>query len=61
MAGHLWAKTGTLNESTGLAGYITAASGQRMTFAILVNGRRPGSEAEMHAIDKIVEAVAAAE
>ena len=61
VAGHLWAKTGTLSESTGLAGYLTAASGQRVAFAILVNGRRPGNEAEMHAIDRIVEAISAAE
>lgn len=61
LAGHLWAKTGTLNETTGLTGYLTAASGQTVAFSILANGRRPGSEAEIHAIDRIVEAIEAAE
>ena len=61
LAGHLWAKTGTLNEATGLAGYLTAASGQTIAFSVLVNGRRPGSDAEMRAVDRIVEAIAAAE
>jgi D-alanyl-D-alanine carboxypeptidase/D-alanyl-D-alanine-endopeptidase (penicillin-binding protein 4) len=61
LAGKLWAKTGTLNESTALSGYLTAASGQTVAFSILVNGRRPGSEAEAKAVDKIVEAIAAAE
>ncbi|MFP5276910.1 MAG: D-alanyl-D-alanine carboxypeptidase/D-alanyl-D-alanine-endopeptidase [Acidobacteriota bacterium] len=61
LAGHMWAKTGTLNETTGLAGYLTGASGQTVAFAILVNGRRPGSEAEVYAVNRIVEAIAAAE
>jgi len=61
LAGKMWAKTGTLNESTALTGYLTAASGQTIAFSILVNGRRPGSEAEAHAVDQIVEAIAAAE
>jgi serine-type D-Ala-D-Ala carboxypeptidase/endopeptidase (penicillin-binding protein 4) len=61
LAGHLWAKTGTLNEATGLVGYLQAKSGQTIAFAVMINGRRPGSEAEAHAIDKIVETIAAAE
>ncbi len=61
LAGHLWAKTGTLDEDTALSGYLTAASGRILVFSILVNGRRPGSEAEMHAIDHICEAIAAAD
>jgi D-alanyl-D-alanine carboxypeptidase/D-alanyl-D-alanine-endopeptidase (penicillin-binding protein 4) len=60
LKGHLWAKTGTLNEVNALTGYLTAASGKTLAFSILVNGHRPGSEAEVQAIDRIVEAIAAA-
>ena len=57
----MWAKTGTLNEVNTLSGYLTAASGNTLAFSILVNGRRPGSEAEAQAIDRIAEAIAAAD
>ncbi len=59
LKGKLWAKTGTLNEVNALSGYLTAASGRTLAFSILVNGRRPGSEAESQAIDRIAEAIAA--
>jgi len=58
---HMWAKTGTLNEVNTLSGYLKAASGKTVAFSILVNGRRPGSDAEAKAVDKIAEAIAAAE
>lgn len=61
LKGRLWAKTGTLNEANALSGYLTTVSGKTLTFSILVNGHRPGSEAELKAIDRIAEAVAAAE
>ncbi len=61
LKGKMWAKTGTLNEVNTLAGYLTAASGKTLAFSILVNGRRPGSDAEVKAVDKIAEAIAAAE
>ncbi|MFP5206195.1 MAG: D-alanyl-D-alanine carboxypeptidase/D-alanyl-D-alanine-endopeptidase [Acidobacteriota bacterium] len=61
LAGKMWAKTGTLNETTGLTGYVTAVSGQTVAFSILINGRRPGSEDEIRACDRIVEAIAASE
>jgi D-alanyl-D-alanine carboxypeptidase/D-alanyl-D-alanine-endopeptidase (penicillin-binding protein 4) len=61
LKGRLWAKTGTLNEVNALSGYLTAASGKTLAFSILVNGHRPGSEAEVKAIDRIAEAIAAAE
>jgi hypothetical protein len=32
-----------------------------VAFSILVNGRRPGSAAEAEAVDRIAEAIAAAE
>jgi D-alanyl-D-alanine carboxypeptidase/D-alanyl-D-alanine-endopeptidase (penicillin-binding protein 4) len=57
----LWAKTGTLNETNALSGYLTAASGKTLAFSILVNGHRPGSDAEIQAIDRIAESIAASE
>ncbi len=62
LKGKLWAKTGTLGEVNALSGYLTAASGKTLAFSILVNNHRPGqSDADEHAIDKIAEAIAAAE
>jgi D-alanyl-D-alanine carboxypeptidase/D-alanyl-D-alanine-endopeptidase (penicillin-binding protein 4) len=61
LQGKMWAKTGTLNEVNALSGYLTAASGKTLAFSILVNGRRPGSDAEAQAVDRIAEAIAAAE
>jgi D-alanyl-D-alanine carboxypeptidase/D-alanyl-D-alanine-endopeptidase (penicillin-binding protein 4) len=61
LKGHLFAKTGTLNEANALSGYLTSASGKTLVFSILVNGHRPGSNAELQAVDRIAEAIAAAE
>jgi D-alanyl-D-alanine carboxypeptidase/D-alanyl-D-alanine-endopeptidase (penicillin-binding protein 4) len=61
LKGKLSGKTGTLNEVNALSGYLTAASGKTLAFSILVNGRRPGSQAEEQAIERIAEAIAAAE
>ena len=61
LKGRLTAKTGTLNETNALSGYLMAASGKTLVFSILVNGHRPGSDVELHAIDRIAEAIAAAE
>jgi D-alanyl-D-alanine carboxypeptidase/D-alanyl-D-alanine-endopeptidase (penicillin-binding protein 4) len=61
LRGRLWAKTGTHNEANALSGYLTASSGNTIAFSILVNGHRPGSNAELQAIDRIAEAIAAAE
>jgi len=61
LKGRMWAKTGTLGEVNSLSGYLTATSGRTLAFSILVNGRRPGSDAEQQAIDRIAEAIAAAE
>jgi D-alanyl-D-alanine carboxypeptidase/D-alanyl-D-alanine-endopeptidase (penicillin-binding protein 4) len=58
---HLWAKTGTHNEANALSGYLTTATGNTLAFSILVNGHRPGSDAELEAIDRIAEAIAAAQ
>ena len=61
LRGKLWAKTGTLNETNALSGYLQTASGRTVAFSILVNGHRPGSQAELPAIDKICEAIAASD
>ena len=61
LKGKLWAKTGTLNETNALSGYLTAASGKVLAFSILVNGHRPGSDAESQAMRRICETIAAAE
>jgi serine-type D-Ala-D-Ala carboxypeptidase/endopeptidase (penicillin-binding protein 4) len=42
-----------------LSGYLTTAT-KTMAFSIMVNGHRPGSDAEFQAIDRIAEAIAAA-
>jgi D-alanyl-D-alanine carboxypeptidase/D-alanyl-D-alanine-endopeptidase (penicillin-binding protein 4) len=59
--GRVWAKTGTLNETNALSGYLAANSGQTLAFSVMVNGHRPGSQAELQAIDRIVEAIATAD
>ncbi len=51
LKGHLWAKTGTMNEINALSGYLTAASGKTLAFSIMVNGHRPDSDAESRAVD----------
>jgi D-alanyl-D-alanine carboxypeptidase/D-alanyl-D-alanine-endopeptidase (penicillin-binding protein 4) len=61
LKGKLWAKTGTLNETNTLSGYLTTATGKTLAFSIMVNGHRPGSEDEIQAVDRIAEAIAAAE
>ena len=61
LKGQLWAKTGTHAEGNSLSGYLTTTSGKTLAFSILVDNHRPESEAEVQAIDRIVEAIAAAE
>jgi D-alanyl-D-alanine carboxypeptidase/D-alanyl-D-alanine-endopeptidase (penicillin-binding protein 4) len=61
LKGKLWAKTGTLNETNALSGYLQAGSGKILAFSILVNGHRPGSMAEIPAMERICEAIAATE
>jgi D-alanyl-D-alanine carboxypeptidase/D-alanyl-D-alanine-endopeptidase (penicillin-binding protein 4) len=61
LKGRLWAKTGTLSEVNALSGYLITASGKTLAFSIMVNGHLPESEAEVHAVDRIAEAIAAAE
>jgi D-alanyl-D-alanine carboxypeptidase/D-alanyl-D-alanine-endopeptidase (penicillin-binding protein 4) len=61
LKGRMWAKTGTLDEVNALSGYVTTASGRTVAFSILVNNHLPGSNVEQQAIDRIAEAIAAAE
>lgn len=61
LKGRMWAKTGTLNEVNALSGYVSTASGRVVAFSILVNNHLPGSDDEQQAIDRIAEAIAAAE
>lgn len=46
LKGNVRAKSGTLNGSSNLAGYFTAASGQRYLFALMTFGLAPGSDEE---------------
>jgi serine-type D-Ala-D-Ala carboxypeptidase/endopeptidase (penicillin-binding protein 4) len=55
----LWAKTGTLNETSALSGYLKADSGKIIAFSILVNGHLPGDEAHRAAMEHICEAISA--
>jgi D-alanyl-D-alanine carboxypeptidase/D-alanyl-D-alanine-endopeptidase (penicillin-binding protein 4) len=61
LKGRMWAKTGTLDEVNALSGYVAADSGRVVAFSILVNNHLPGSTDEQQAIDRIAEAIAAAE
>src|ERR1700743_721560 len=61
LKGRLWAKTGTLNETVALSGYLTARSGKTLVFSVMVNSHRPGSGAESAAVERICEAIAASE
>jgi D-alanyl-D-alanine carboxypeptidase/D-alanyl-D-alanine-endopeptidase (penicillin-binding protein 4) len=61
LKGKLWAKTGTLNETNALSGYLQTAAGKTLAFSILINGHRPGSPSDLPAIEKICEAIAASE
>jgi D-alanyl-D-alanine carboxypeptidase/D-alanyl-D-alanine-endopeptidase (penicillin-binding protein 4) len=61
LKGKMWAKTGTHSEVNALSGYLTTATGRVVAFSILVNNHAPGSDVEEQAIDRIAEAIAAAE
>lgn len=58
---HLFAKTGTLGETHALSGYLDAASGRPIIFSIFVDTHTPATHADRVIMDKVVEAIAAAE
>jgi D-alanyl-D-alanine carboxypeptidase/D-alanyl-D-alanine-endopeptidase (penicillin-binding protein 4) len=57
--GRLFAKTGTLRQANGLAGYGTTADGERLAFAILVNNHTMTGREAVAAIDEMVAALLA--
>ena len=56
--GNLRAKTGTLDVASSLSGYVTAANGHLLAFAILMNGDPFDLEAAQHEQDEIGVALA---
>ena len=59
LAGHVFAKTGTLGEARALSGYLECASGKTVIFSIMVGNHAPRDHADRDAMDKIVAAIAA--
>jgi serine-type D-Ala-D-Ala carboxypeptidase/endopeptidase (penicillin-binding protein 4) len=53
-AGHVWAKTGTINHVKALAGYTTDAKGRWVTFAILTNGDTSTSRAMKSIVNSVL-------
>jgi D-alanyl-D-alanine carboxypeptidase/D-alanyl-D-alanine-endopeptidase (penicillin-binding protein 4) len=60
LAGHVFAKTGTLGEARALSGYLECVSGRTVIFSIMVGNHAPRSNADRDAMDKVVAAIAAA-
>ena len=57
-AGRLFAKTGSLNATNALSGYLVAASGRTLTFSAFANDV-PGDASATAAIDAALITVAA--
>jgi D-alanyl-D-alanine carboxypeptidase/D-alanyl-D-alanine-endopeptidase (penicillin-binding protein 4) len=58
--GHLFAKTGTLGEARALSGYLECRSGRTVVFSMMVGSHAPGTSEDRVVMDRIVEAVWAA-
>lgn len=58
LAGKIFAKTGTLNATNALSGWLIAASGRELTFSIIANDVPDGTSA-LAAMDQALLAVAA--
>lgn len=58
LQGRLWAKTGTLNAASALAGFLTARSGRTLTFALYANDM-PGDGSATRAMDAALLLIAA--
>ena len=59
LAGKLFAKTGTLNASNALSGYLVTASGRTFAFSALANDM-PQDASATRAVDRALLAIAAA-
>ncbi len=60
LKGRVFAKTGTLGEARALSGYVECASGRTVIFSIMVGNHLPRTNADRGVMDKMVEAIAAA-
>ena len=58
LAGRIFAKTGTLNATNALSGWMIAASGRKLTFSIIANDVPDGTSA-LAAMDGTLLAIAA--
>jgi D-alanyl-D-alanine carboxypeptidase/D-alanyl-D-alanine-endopeptidase (penicillin-binding protein 4) len=54
-AGHVWAKTGTIDHVKALAGYTTDAKGRWVTFAIITNGDSSTSRAMRSIVNSVLQ------
>jgi D-alanyl-D-alanine carboxypeptidase/D-alanyl-D-alanine-endopeptidase (penicillin-binding protein 4) len=54
--GHVFAKTGTLNETNALSGYLQTASGKTLAFSVIVNAHAPDSN-PLPTMDAIVQTI----
>ena len=59
LRGHVFAKTGTLGETSVLAGYVQCASGREVIFSVMVDNHEPGNAEDRRVMDQIVGAIAA--
>ncbi|MHB1936299.1 MAG: D-alanyl-D-alanine carboxypeptidase/D-alanyl-D-alanine endopeptidase [Acidobacteriaceae bacterium] len=58
LRGHVFAKTGTLEEVDALSGYVTAKNGRTLIVSVLCNGHMPEAKGITKTIDAIVTAAA---
>ncbi len=61
LRGHVFAKSGTLDEVTSLSGYVVAKSGRTLVFSILCNGHMPAAKGIAKTMDGVIAAVSASE
>ncbi|MCZ8324207.1 MAG: D-alanyl-D-alanine carboxypeptidase/D-alanyl-D-alanine-endopeptidase [Sphingomonadaceae bacterium] len=59
LEGKVWAKTGTLNATHALSGWLKAASGRELTFSIIANDVPDGARV-VPVVDAALQAIAAA-
>lgn len=61
LKGRVFAKTGTLGEARALSGYLVGTSGRTVVFSVMVTDHTPLNTEDAKAMDRMVEAIAAAE